>query len=54
MTAIIADMRVVGGAGMGVQVEGRAGFRGAESPDCHEMKLKCLMNKLCHETRHDL
>ena len=65
MAAIIAGMRVVGGAGVGVQVERRAGVRGAaavgprgeaptEPPDCHETNLKCLMNKFCHETRHDL
>ena len=29
MTAIIPVMQVVGGAGEGVQVEGRAGVRGA-------------------------
>ena len=29
MTATIAGMRVVGGSGEGVQVEGRAGVRGA-------------------------
>ena len=29
MTAIIAGMRVVGGAGVGVQVEGSAGVRSA-------------------------
>ena len=52
-------MRVVGGAGEGVDVEGGtvvrgeapAGVRGAEAPDCHETNLKCFMNKLCHEMR---
>ena len=51
VTAIIAGMRVVGGTGEGVQVEGGAG---AEPPDRHDMMLKCFMNKFCHETRHDL
>ena len=59
-------MRVVGGAGEGVQMEGRVGVRGAAPvgsrgetpagvrgrlpPDCHETNLKCFMNQFCHET----
>ena len=62
MTVIITGMRVVGGAEEGVQVEGRAGVRGAtqaegrgaEPPDSHETNLKCFMNKLCHEMMHYL
>ena len=45
---------VVGGTGKEVQVEGGAGVRGAEPPDCHETTLKCFINKFCHEMRHDL
>ena len=30
------------------------GVKGAEPPDCHEMNLKCFINKFCYETRHDL
>ena len=61
MTLIIAGMRVMGGTGEGVLVAGGAGVRGAapvesrgEAPDCHETKLKCFINKFCHEMRHDL
>ena len=70
MTLIIAGMRVVGGRGEGVQVEGGtgvwgvvpvgprgeapAGGSGGGDPDCHETNLNCFMNKFCHEMRHDL
>ena len=66
VTLIIAGMRLVGGRGEGVQVEagavaeaqprwgpGAKPRRGVR-PDCHETILKCLMNKFCHEMRHDL
>ena len=54
MTAIIAGMRVVGGAGEGVQVEGRAGARGAppvgprgDAPAGDRLSRNEL--KMCHE-----
>ena len=54
-------MRVVGGTGEGVHVEGGAGVRDAapvgsrgEAPAGGETNLKCFMNKLCHDMRHDL
>ena len=57
---------VVGEKGEGVQVEGGAGVRGeapvwsrGEAPaegggEWHETNLKCFINKLCHEMKHDL
>ena len=52
VTLIITDMRVVGGAGEGLQVEGGAGIRGAAPAG--GSNLKCVMKKFCHEMRHDL
>ena len=54
MTLLIAGMRVAGGTGERVQVEGGVVVRGEAPPGGHETNLKCFMNKFCHEMRHDL
>ena len=43
-----------GGGGAGIRGEAPLTGGGGGAPDCHETNLKCFMNKLCHEMRHDL
>ena len=57
----LSDCNYCWHAGGGPDGGGSTGGGTRESPrrspsggfDCHETNLKCLMNKFCHETRHD-